>query len=107
MLKVVVVEDEELVRKGIVLTVDWAGAGCAVVGEAGPELLTLTGGKAMVQPLGGNGPSLAGVEGLLGGISDKLGAGQSVTIVVQSVLDGRVIGETAYDYAMQRARARG
>ena len=33
MLKVVV-EDEELVRKGIVLTVDWAGAGCAVVGEA-------------------------------------------------------------------------
>lgn len=81
--------------------------GSAVVGEAGPELLTLTGGKAMVQPLGGNGPSLAGVEGLLGGISDKLGAGQSVTIVVQSVLDGRVIGETAYDYAMQRARARG
>ena len=61
----------------------------------------------LVQPLGGNGPSLAGVEGLLGGISDKLGAGQSVTIVVQSVLDGRVIGETAYDYAMQRARARG
>ena len=26
MLKVVVVEDEELVRKGIVLTVDWAGS---------------------------------------------------------------------------------
>ena len=81
--------------------------GSAVVGEAGPELLTLTGGKAVVQPLGGNGPSLAGVEGLLGGISDKLGAGQPVTIVVQSVLDGRVIGETAYDYSMQRARARG
>lgn len=34
MLKVVVVEDEELVRRGIVLTVDWAGADCAVVGEA-------------------------------------------------------------------------
>ena len=81
--------------------------GSAVVGEAGPELLTLTGGKAVVQPLGGNGPSLKGVEGLLGGISDKLGGGQNVTIVVQSVLDGRVIGETAYDYAMQRARARG
>ena len=30
MLKVVVVEDEELVRKGIVLTVDWAGAGASV-----------------------------------------------------------------------------
>lgn len=81
--------------------------GSAVVGEAGPELLTLTGGKAVVQPLSGNGPSLKGVEGLLGGISDKLGAGQPVTIVVQSVLDGRVIGETAYDYTMQRARARG
>lgn len=81
--------------------------GSAVVGEAGPELLTLTGGRAVVQPLSGNGPSLKGVEGLLGGISDKLGAGQPVTIVVQSVLDGRVIGETAYDYTMQRARARG
>ena len=34
MLKVVVVEDEELVRKGIVLAVDWASVGCAVVGEA-------------------------------------------------------------------------
>ena len=82
-------------------------SGSAVVGEAGPELLTLTGGRAVVQPLSGNGPSLKGVEGLLGGISDKLGAGQPVTIVVQSVLDGRVIGETAYDYTMQRARARG
>ena len=82
-------------------------SGSAVVGEAGPELLTLTGGRAVVQPLSGNGPSLKGVEGLLGGISDKLGAGQPVTIVVQCVLDGRVIGETAYDYTMQRARARG
>ena len=81
--------------------------GSAVVGEAGPELLTLTSGRAVVQPLSGSGPSLKGVEGLLGGISDKLGAGQPVTIVVQSVLDGRVIGETAYDYTMQRARARG
>lgn len=26
--------EEDLIRKGIVLTVDWAGAGCAVVGEA-------------------------------------------------------------------------
>lgn len=34
MLKVVVVEDEALVRKGIVLAVDWASVGCAVVGEA-------------------------------------------------------------------------
>lgn len=34
MMKVVVVEDEALVRRGIVLTVDWAGVDCAVVGEA-------------------------------------------------------------------------
>lgn len=34
MRKVVVVEDETLVRRGIVLAVDWAGVDCAVVGEA-------------------------------------------------------------------------
>ena len=34
MLKVLVVEDEELIRKGIVLTVDWAAMDCVVVGEA-------------------------------------------------------------------------
>ena len=34
MRRVVVVEDEELVRKGIILTVDWASVDCAVVGEA-------------------------------------------------------------------------
>ena len=34
MLKVVIVEDEELVRQGIVLAVDWAGMDCVVVGEA-------------------------------------------------------------------------
>ena len=34
MLKVLVVEDEEMIRKGIVLTIDWAALGCVVVGEA-------------------------------------------------------------------------
>ena len=34
MKRVVVVEDEALVRRGIVLTVDWAGVDCTVVGEA-------------------------------------------------------------------------
>ena len=33
MLKVLIVEDEELIRKGIVLTVDWAAMDCVVVGE--------------------------------------------------------------------------
>ena len=34
MLKVLIVEDEELIRKGIALTVDWAALDCVVVGEA-------------------------------------------------------------------------
>jgi len=34
MRKVVVVEDEDLVRRGIVLAVDWQSVDCAVVGEA-------------------------------------------------------------------------
>ena len=34
MLKVLIVEDEEMIRKGIVLTVDWAALDCVVVGEA-------------------------------------------------------------------------
>ena len=34
MLKVLIVEDEEMIRRGIVLTVDWAALGCLVAGEA-------------------------------------------------------------------------
>jgi two-component system response regulator YesN len=34
MLKVLVVDDEDLVRRGIVLGVDWAAMGCVIVGEA-------------------------------------------------------------------------
>lgn len=34
MLKVLVVEDEEMIRRGIVLAVDWAALDCMVVGEA-------------------------------------------------------------------------
>lgn len=32
--KVVVVEDETMARKGIILTIDWSALGCVVVGEA-------------------------------------------------------------------------
>lgn len=49
--------------KGGILT-----SGTAVVGEAGPEILTVTGGKAMVQPLTGSaasGNSLSELMGLL------------------------------------------
>lgn len=34
MLKIVIVEDEELVRRGIVLAMDWKSLGCIVVGDA-------------------------------------------------------------------------
>lgn len=34
MLKVLVVDDETVVRRGISLGVDWASMGCVVVGEA-------------------------------------------------------------------------
>lgn len=34
MLRVMVVEDEEMIRKGIVLATDWQSLGCVVVGEA-------------------------------------------------------------------------
>ncbi|MCC8047856.1 MAG: response regulator [Oscillospiraceae bacterium] len=34
MLKVLVVEDEEMIRRGIVFAVDWSALGCVVVGEA-------------------------------------------------------------------------
>lgn len=34
MLKVVIVEDEEIIRKGLVYTIDWLSMGCLIVGEA-------------------------------------------------------------------------
>lgn len=41
MLKVLVVEDEEMIRRGIVLAVDWAALDCVVVGEAANGLEAL------------------------------------------------------------------
>ena len=34
MRKVLIVEDEEIIRRGLVDTIDWSGMGCVVVGEA-------------------------------------------------------------------------
>ena len=33
MMRVLVVEDEEMIRKGIVLATDWQSLGCVVVGR--------------------------------------------------------------------------
>lgn len=35
------------------------------------------------------------------------GIGETITIIVQSVLDGKIIGETAYKYGQNRDRAFG
>jgi len=65
--------------------------GTAIVGEAGPELLSVAGGKAVVQPLSNNvsAPSAP------------------VYITVQSVLDGRVIAESTTKYQERAAKAHG
>ena len=64
--------------------------GQAIVGEAGPELLNVSNGKATVTPL-----------------SSGSGAAAPTTIVVQSVLDGRVIAESTTKYQGRMARANG
>lgn len=38
MLKVLIVEDEDIIRKGLVHTIDWLSMGCVVAGEAGNGL---------------------------------------------------------------------
>lgn len=64
--------------------------GSAIVGEAGPELLTMQGSKAVVTPLN-NAPVQQG----------------PTYITVQSVLDGRVIAESTTKYQARAARANG
>lgn len=65
--------------------------GSAIVGEAGPELLTMAGNKAVVQPLGAGASAPAA----------------PVYITVQSVLDGRVIAESTTKWQERAARAHG
>lgn len=72
--------------------------GSAIVGEAGAELLTLNQGRAVVQPLNSSiGNQLAGIQNLLT-------AGQPMTITVQSILDGQIIGESVYRYNQRQDR---
>lgn len=64
--------------------------GQAIVGEAGPELLNVSNGKTTVTPL-----------------TNGAAASAPTTIVVQSVLDGRIIGESVTKYQGRMARANG
>ncbi len=70
--------------------------GTAVVGEAGPEILTISGGRAIVQPLTGNaaaGQGLGELMSLLAMYLPYLAAGQQI------VLDtGELVGATAPAY---------
>ena len=78
--------------------------GMAVVGEAGPELLTVGNGRAVVQPLPGN---TGKIESLLGSIDSRIGGQGELTIVVPMSLNGRIIGEETYRYIQNRGRANG
>lgn len=80
----------------------WSGS--AIVGEAGPELLTVSGGKAVVQPLS---PNTGKIEGLLGDISSQLGGGYDIPFVVQVTIDGDAVGESAVQYIRRQDRAYG
>lgn len=53
----------------------------------------------------GLGRSQTGLTGAINSVAATMG--QNFTITVQSVLDGRVIGETAYQYSRNKARAYG
>ena len=81
-------------------------SGSAIVGEAGPELLTVSGGKAVVQPLSAN---TGRIEGLLGDINSQLagGSGWDIPFVVQVNLDGKVVGESAVQYIRRSDRGNG
>lgn len=76
--------------------------GSAVVGEAGPELLTVGNGRAVVQPLSGNNGHL---DSQVGGSAS--GGPGIIEIVVPVTLDGRQVGEATYRYIQQRERAYG
>ena len=78
--------------------------GSAIVGDAGPELLTVSNGRTMVQPLPGN---TGKIESLLGSIDSRIGGQGEIQIVVPVSLDGRVIGESTYRYIQNRGRANG
>lgn len=53
----------------------------------------------------GIGQSQSSLSGALNSIAATVG--QNFTIIVQSVLDGKVIGETAYQYSRNKERAYG
>ena len=80
--------------------------GSAIVGEAGPELLTVAGGKAVVQPLSTN---TSRIECLLGDIAGTIGksSGYEQPFVVKVMIDDDEIGRAAFKYSNRRSQAYG
>ncbi len=80
--------------------------GSAIVGDAGPELLTVAGGKAVVQPLSTN---TSRIEGLLGDIAGTIGksSGYEQPFVVKVMIDDDEIGRAAFKYSNRRSQAYG
>ena len=76
MLKVLVVADEALIRKGLALAVDWAALDCVVVGEAANGREALEAVKRYHPSLIFNGPENAG-NGRTGDACRPAGAGES------------------------------
>jgi len=73
-------------------------SGSAIVGEAGAELLTMNNGKATVTPLGAD----SGITSMLGQISGQLGSTNPISLTVYSVLDGKIVGQSASTYNLQK-----
>ncbi len=69
--------------------------GTAIVGEAGPELLSVNNGRAVVQPLTSQSPAAPQAQQA------------PILITVQSILDGRVIAESTTKYQERAARMYG
>lgn len=76
-------------------------SGSAIVGEAGPELLTMNSGRAVVQPLAGNNSATASAKGAAAAPE------QPTPIFLSLSLDGKIIGQAAWNYSRGRERANG
>lgn len=76
-------------------------SGSAIVGEAGPELLTVSAGRAVVQPLNVN---TGRIEGLLGSMAAQLGRNNApaAPMIVRMEMDGHTVGEVLLDYSRRR-----
>ena len=94
MLRVLVVEDEEMIRKGIVLAVDWAALDCVIVGEAangeeGLEAVERLHPSLIITDL--KMPKMDGLEM----VSHLRESGNSVFVIILTAYDSFVYAQSA------------